>query len=278
MEQKNTNHNVEHYYSRGEILNSILNALHAMGKDLTHLTPADLAPVDEFHIRGREATIELANRVTLEPGQRVIDVGCGLGGSVRYLADTHHLQATGIDLTTEYIEGARALADIVGLHERVTFRQGNALALPFDPESFDFVWTEHAQMNIADKQAFYAEMARVLVTGGRLVFHDIFQGQGGSLHFPVPWAEESAINFLSDPEVVQKVLEAVGFRILEWEDKSHQSLEWFRTAVERLQRYGPQPLGLHLLMGATAKAKFENTIRNLQEKRIVVIQAIAEKV
>ena len=179
MDQDTIRHAVEHHYGRGDILTSILQALRDMGKDVTQLTPADLAPVDAFHIRGREATVELAKRAALQPGQRVLDVGSGLGGSVRYLAATHHVQATGIDVTAEYVDVARTLAELVGLQERVTFRQSSALALPFEVGTFDVVWTEHAQMNIADKQAFYAEMARVLGPRGRLVFHDIFQGQGG---------------------------------------------------------------------------------------------------
>jgi ubiquinone/menaquinone biosynthesis C-methylase UbiE len=277
MDPENARNAVETHYGRREILNAILRALHDMGKDVTKLAPADLAPVDEFHIRGREATVELANRAALRPGLRVLDVGSGLGGSVRYLASAHQVRATGIDLTKEYVDVARALADLVGLQDQVTFYQSSALDLPFEEGSFDVVWTEHVQMNIADKQAFYAAIARVLAPRGRLVFHDIFQGHGGPLHFPVPWAEEPAISFLTSPEAVQEVLEAVGFRILEWEDKSHQSLEWFRAVVETLQRTGPLPLGLHLLMGNTAKAKFENNIRNLQEGRFVVFQAVAEK-
>jgi ubiquinone/menaquinone biosynthesis C-methylase UbiE len=277
MGQENRRNAVESHYGRGEILNSILRALRDMGKDVAQLAPADLTPVDAFHIRGREATIELANRAALQPGQRVLDVGSGLGGSVRYLASTHHVRTTGIDLTPEYVDVARALAELVGLQEQVAFRQSSALDLPFAAGAFDVVWTEHVQMNIADKQAFYAEISRVLTPRGRLVFHDIFQGPGGPLHFPVPWAEEPSISFLATPDTAQKVLEAVGFRILEWEDKSHQSLEWFRAVVETLRRSGPLPLGLHLLMGQTAKTKFENNIRNLQEGRIVVFQAVVEK-
>src|SRR5687768_3835784 len=123
MDQENARNSVEHHYGRGDILNSIMRALRDLGKDVTQLTPADLAPVDEFHIRGRDATVELANRAALKPGLRVLDVGSGLGGSARYLASTHHVQATGIDLTAEYVDVARTLAELVGLQERVTFRQ-----------------------------------------------------------------------------------------------------------------------------------------------------------
>ena len=62
-----------------------------------------------------------------------------------------------------------------------------------------------------------------------------------------------------------------------WEDKSQQSLEWFNAMVEQRQRSGPLPLGTHLLMGNTAQAKIENLRRNLQDGRIVIFQAVAEK-
>lgn len=277
MDTPDTRHVVERHYARGEILDSILRALRAMGKDVARLAPPDLAPVDEFHVRGREATVELANRGSLKPDARVLDVGCGLGGSARYLASERHCRVTGVDLTQEYIDVATALAARVGLGDRVEYRQCSALRLPFDDGAFDVVWTEHAQMNIADKRAFYAELARVLRPGGRLLFHDIFQGGGGELRYPVPWAEEASISFLATPQVVRDILEEAGFRVLDWEDKSRQSLEWFVAAVEKLRRSGPPPLGLHLLMGETAKAKLENVIRNLREARFVVVQAVAEK-
>jgi ubiquinone/menaquinone biosynthesis C-methylase UbiE len=274
---ENATDTIERHYARGKILNSILRALREMGKDIARLAPSDLAPVDEFHIRGREATVELANRASLKPGLRVLDVGSGLGGSVRYLVSEHQCRVTGIDLTREYVDAANALADLVGLKGSVEFRQSSALDMPFEDGSFDVVWTEHIQMNIADKRAFYTEIARVLTPRGRLVFHDIFQGEGGQPHYPVPWAEDSSISFLATPAAVRTILGEVGFKILDWEDKSQHSLEWFVSVVEKMKLSGPLPLGLHLLMGNTEKAKFENIIRNLQEWRIVVFQAVAEK-
>ncbi|MDX1555887.1 MAG: methyltransferase domain-containing protein, partial [Xanthomonadales bacterium] len=230
---------VDKHYGRGGLLDSILRVLRELGKDLSQLVPSDLAPVDEFHIRGREATIELANRASLRPGLRVLDVGSGLGGSARYLAAEHQCRATGIDLTEEYIDVANALAELVGLKDGVEFRRGSALEMPFADGAFDVVWTEHVQMNIADKQAFYAEIARVLAPGGRLLFHDIFQGSGGPPHYPVPWAEDSSISFLAPPDAVRAILEELGFRIIDWEDKTRHSLDWFVATVEKIQQAGP---------------------------------------
>ena len=273
----NVREHVEKHYGRGRILDSVIAALRETGKDLARLRPEDLAPVDEFHIRGREATAELARRASLKPGSHVLDVGCGLGGSARYLAAEHQCQVTGIDLTQEYVDTANALAGMVGLSDKVAFRQASALEMPFDDGAFDVVWTEHVQMNIADKHAFYRELGRVTRPKGVLLFHDIFQGAGGPLHYPVPWAEEPSISFLAAPDEVRKTLEALGFLIRDWVDKSEPSLQWFVSAIEKLKVSGPPPLGLHLLMGDTARTKFENNLRNLREGRFVVYQAHAEK-
>ncbi len=269
-----TTNPVENHYGVGGILDSILKALSDMGKDVHQLTPIDLAPVDEFHIRGRDATIELARRASLTARMHILDVGCGLGGSARYLATEYQCQVTGVDLTQEYIDVANALAKLVGLQEVVKFRQANALELPFNDQAFDIVWTEHVQMNIADKHGFYSEIARVLKPGGRLVFHDIFQGTGGEPHYPVPWAEERSISTLAPIANMKDILEGAGLLVLDWADRSGHSIEWFQNMVEKMQNAGPPSLGLHLLTGKTAKEKFANVLRNLKEKRIVVFQGV----
>jgi MPBQ/MSBQ methyltransferase len=273
----NAPESVEKHYGRGRILDSILASLRQMGKDPAHLQPEDLAPVDEFHVRGREGTVELAVRASIRPGTRVLDVGCGLGGTARYLAVEHGCQVTGIDLTEEYVEVANALAKRVGLADRTRFLQANALAMPFADGEFDMAWTQHVQMNIADKAAFYREIGRVTAPGGRFLFHDIFAGDGGPLHFPVPWAEDASISFLATPAQAKKLLEDSGFVVRDWADTTPASLQWTLGVIERVTASGLPPLGIHLLMGETAKTKIETVVRNMREGRIVVVQACAEK-
>jgi ubiquinone/menaquinone biosynthesis C-methylase UbiE len=268
---------IDQHYAVKCIRDSILRALTGMGKDPNHLKPEDLAPVDQFHIGGREATMELATLAGLRQGCWVLDVGCGLGGSVRYLVDEHNCRATGLDSTREYVEAAKALTEMVGLSAKAEFIQGSGLEIPFPDDSFEVVWTQHAQMNIADKRRFFSEMSRVLKLGGRLVFHEILQGEGGEPHYPLPWANDPSISFLASAEFLRGYLQEAQLAILSWEDKSQRSLDWFAAMTAKLKNSGRPPLGLHLLMGENAKLKSQNQVRNLQEKRIAVIQAVAVK-
>jgi len=265
---------VEAHYTRSELGAAILRALSEDGKDLARLTMADLAPVDEFHIRGREATLELARIAGVAPGLHVLDVGCGLGGSARHLASEHGCTVTGLDATDAYCQVATMLSQRVGLADRTSFRHGSALSMPFADGAFDLAWTEHVQMNIEDKRAFYTEITRVLKPHGRLVFHDVFRGPGGEPHFPVPWAENRSLSHLITPEAAAATLAELGLRPEEWRDVTAEARDWFSRSVEKARRNGRPQTGLHLLMGENTTRKFENMGRNLDENRLTIVQAV----
>ena len=82
-------------YEDRDLWQKIEAGLEAAGKDLNSLSLDDLAPIDEFHTRGRAATRELADMANLKPSDLVLDVGCGLGGTARYLAEQRHYQHDG---------------------------------------------------------------------------------------------------------------------------------------------------------------------------------------
>jgi len=245
---------------------------------LHSLEPDDLSPIDEFHTRGKESTIEIANLAQLQPHHTVLDVGCGLGGSARYLANQHGCSVIGIDLTDEYIDVANKLTEFVKLTDKVSFQQGSALELPFPSENFDIVWTEHTQMNIADKGQFYGELSRVLKPEGRLVFHDIFSGSTNSPYYPTPWAEYDSLSSLCTQEEAKTAIQKSNLVVNEWKDKSKESIEFFKETVKKIQKSGPAPLGLHLLMGKTARTKLLNLVRNLEENRVSIVLGTALKI
>ncbi len=270
---------ISEHYARGDLAATILAAIHAAGKDQNALTVDDLAPVDQFHTRGKQATLELARRAELTAGMRVLDVGGGIGGPARTLASEMGCVVTVLDLTEEYCRTGEILTARTGLSGRVTFRHGSALDIPFTDVSFDAVWTQHSSMNIADKERLYAEIFRVLRPGGRFALYEIMAGPVSPIHFPVPWAREPTLSSLRPPAEIHSLLIGMGFKEVSWIDETVSALEWFRQrlAAAAAAPAGQPALGLHLLLGADFSAMFRNQVRNLEEKRVAVIQAVFQR-
>ena len=271
------NTTVQAHYTRPDLGSLILTALEKAGKDIDHLTPEDLAPIDAFHIRGRKATLELAQAAGLDSAMRILDVGSGIGGTSRYLAHEFGCHVTGIDLTEEYCRTATMLSDRIGLSELVNYRQGDATNLPFPEASFDVVWTEHVAMNIPDKSALYREMYRVLKPGGILAIYAILAGPSGPVIFPVPWARTQESSFLATPEALRDLLEKSGFNITDWSDTTEAARTWFVSLAEKIRKEGLPPLGFHVLLGSDFQAMAQNQRRNLEEQRIALAQVIAKR-
>ncbi len=271
------NNPVETHYTRSDLGEAILAALNAAGKDIDHLTPDDLAPVDEFHGGQRPATIRLAELVGFTGTERVLDVGSGLGGPSRYLAWHYGCRVSGVDLTAEFVRIAEMLTRLTGLTDKADFRQGNALDLPFDDMTFDVVWSQNAAMNIADRDRLYREMGRVLKPGGKLALQEVAGGPGGPPHFPVQWARTPGISFLFSQEATREALEAAGLRVLVWQDTTETALAAAKARARNAG--GPAPvLGTHLIIGADWKTMFLNSARNLEERRTELFNAVLERV
>ncbi len=275
--QARINEAIQTHYTRADLGDVILTALENVGKDVDRLSPEDLAPIDQFHIRGRAATLELARAAGLGAAKHVLDVGSGVGGTSRCLAKEFGCRVTGIDLTDEYCRAAAMLTAKTGLAHLVDYRQGDATKLPFDDQAFDVVWTEHVAMNIPDKTRLYKEMHRVLKPGGTLAIYDVLAGPSGPVLFPVPWARTRDTSFLVSPNELRKLLEETEFTVTDWTDTTEAARAWFVTLAERIRNEGFPSLGFHLLLGADFKAMAQNQGRNLQEGRIVLAQVVARK-
>lgn len=266
----------EHYKKRA-LSDVILAALKAAGKDIEHLTPDDLAPVDEFHSGGRNTTVRLAQLAQINGSERVLDVGCGIGGPSRFLASKFGCKVTGLDFTAEFVALAAMLAQRTRLADKVTYRQGDALDLPFADASFDIVWSQNAAMNIADRDRLYGEMRRVLVPGGRLALQEIAAGPGGDPFYPAPWADDKSISFLSTPHATRAALERIGFRVIAWQDTTQEALEQQMARTKALESASLPPLGLHILIGEAFPTVTKNMLRNLQEQRLKLFNAVLQR-
>jgi len=267
---------INDHYGHVNLGENILTAYEQAGRDIHSLTCDDISTFDEFHIRGRDASRELANLADLKAGEKVLDIGSGVGGPARTLAGEFGCQVVGLDLVEEYCRTADMLTARGGLSDRVSFRQGNVLEMPFEDGSFDVVWSQHMTMNIENKKRLFREVRRVLRPGGRFVIYEICAGPDSTIHLPVPWANDSTINFLVTPGKLQQMLGDAGFNELVWKDVSKISLEWFQGMIAAMAaRPKDQPaLGLNLLMGKTTPEKAKNLTRNLEEDRVRVVQGV----
>ena len=273
-----TGSDVSGHYSRGKLLERLNAALVEDGADPDHPRLDALAPYDQFHGRGMEATQELAELVKVAATDHILDIGSGIGGPARYLARRFGCRVTGIDLTAEFCEVARHLTRLLGLHGRVRIELGNALAMPFGDGSFDGAYSMNVSMNIADKRGLYREIHRVLKPGGWLVLSEVAKGAGADLDYPTPWAASSGTSFLSTPEETRRGLADAGFEVVQLRDTLAQALDFgarSRAMVERGEK--PPHRAVQLIHGEAAKQAMANTARGLAEKRIVPIEILGRK-
>ena len=265
---------VREHYANDNLEARILAGLTASGKDIERLEPDDLAPVDEFHTRGRPATVDLARLLCVTQSDVVLDLGSGLGGPARYLARTFGCAVSGVDLTPDFVATAIALSRRVGMAEAVTFRVGSALAIPFPDATFDVVWSQNVAMNIADRARLYHEVRRVLKPGGRYGFTDVVAGQGEAPLYPQPWASHAGQSHLLSADATRAAIAAAGLMVTALDDQTGDALA---LAIARRQRdaKGPSLLGSHLMLGPAWPEISANIVRNFQEGRLGYVQGVA---
>jgi ubiquinone/menaquinone biosynthesis C-methylase UbiE len=266
---------VARHYAQSDLERTVLDALVASGKELDRLTASDLAPVDEFHIGGREATSALAEQMAIAPGSHLLDIGCGIGGASRFRAEAYGCRVTGVDLTEDYVRTAEALARRIGLAGRARDRQASALALPFAPGTFDGAYMMHVGMNVEDKPALFAEARRVLKPGGVFAIYDVMQTGEGELRFPLPFAASPETSFVASPAEYRRALAAAGFEIGKERDRRAFAIDFFQRVQARVaEAGGAAPLGTHLLMGTNAPQKLANVTSGLDQGLIAPIELI----
>lgn len=256
---------VKEYWGRTGIKSDIFRILEEAG--IYDLTVEKLAPLDQFHGGGLDATRRLAMLAEIRPGVRVLDIGGGFGGPARTLATEFGCSVVSLDLSDSYIQAASALTDALQLSDRVQHLVGDALSLPFDSESFDLVWTQNSGMNIEDKNTLYSEMFRVIRTGGKLVFQEPMAGPVQPILYPVMWAKDPSMSYLRTQDEIKNIITSIGFNINHWKDVTFDQ-----------NRTSPDGHTIQsIVMGDQLKEITEMGKRNRDENRILLIHAVLSK-
>lgn len=269
---------ISRHYARGDLLEVILAGVEKMGKTPDTLTIDDLAPVDEFHIGGREASRDFLDQLSISSDDHVLDVGCGIGGASRFVAKEFGCRVTGVDLTNEYVETGASLCDWLAMNARVSLVQGNVLDLNFPDAAFSKAFMLHVGMNIPNKFGLASEVLRVLKPGALFGIYDIMKVGEEMVTFPVPWATGPEGSWLATPEEYKRALLEAGFEIIAERNRLDFALEFFAEMKARTEvSGGPAPLGLHLIMGVKASTKIQNMVVNIAKGRIAPVELVARK-
>ena len=268
---------VEKHYASEGISTRVLTALRNVNGPDTPITPDTLAPIDHFHGRGVIATEELATMLEPKASDKLLDIGCGIGGPARWIAAKYGCRVTGVDLTAEFCEAARELNGLCGVADRVQILRGSALALPIPDESVDRAYSQAALMNVSDKQGVFREAWRVFRPGGLLALSLAGVGSAGEPHYPLPWATTTAISFLATPDEVRGDLLAAGFHVVFVRDTAASLAASLAPVLKQLETEGLPSLGEHIVTGENAKEWRINWIRSLVESRVCLIEALARK-
>lgn len=268
---------ISDHWGKGDIYSRILKTMDLAGIDPASVTIEQLAPVDHFHARGLAATVELADKLLVKEGDRLVDIGCGLGGPARYFAKRFNCHVDGLDITEPFVDAANKLSALVGMEDAVHFRHGDGQKLPYDDQSFDGGYTQHVTMNAPDRDVFFNEAFRVLKPGAFFALTEHGLGEIGEPYYPVPWSEDGTGAFLMRPADTAAALGRAGFCNITVTDTGEEYLQAYKAAISRSEKGEAPIFGNHILLGTLAPQIVRNAARNIEERRTHPVQILCYK-
>ncbi|MFI1380003.1 SAM-dependent methyltransferase [Embleya sp. NPDC020886] len=198
------------------------------------LRVADLSAYDQLHYLGTQALDHAAAELALRPGARVLDVGSGLGGPARYLAEQHRCRVTGVELREPLHRLSTRLTERTGLHERVDLVHADILTASLTP-GYDHLLSLLAFLHIPERERLLRVCADALADGATFYIEDFYARR------PLTDAERRLLrDGVSCPDLPEAAryradLAAAGLQVTTWRDATEPWTDWVRDRADRFR-------------------------------------------
>ncbi|KAL9330354.1 hypothetical protein ACSQ67_005357 [Phaseolus vulgaris] len=181
---------------------------------------------------GLETTEEFVAKLGLKPGQKVLDVGCGVGGGDFYMAENFDVEVVGIDLSINMI--SLAIERAIGLNYAVEFDCADCFKKSYPDNTFDVIYTRDTMLHVKDKPTLFRSFYKWLKPGGKILITDYCKSaQSPSSEF-AEYIKKGGY-YLHDMKAYEKMLEDAGFDDLIAEDRTDQFVKTLQKELDALE-------------------------------------------
>ncbi len=267
------------HYQKQNLDDHIRKALATVINENKSFDPNIIAAVDQFHIGGLKATKDMLALANFSANDKILDIGCGIGGPARNIAKNCDTHVIGLDLSFDYCQAAHLISTQLNMSKQTQFVQANAIHLPFADNSFSGIWTQHVTMNIEDKHQLFKEFSRLLKPSGKLVMYEV-SGQDNvtkPIKYPLPWSVDGRYSFIQDSQSYRSQIEDLEMHIDHFENVTAAALNSVTRLLSMLQQNKLQKPNLSILLGDNYQAMMINLAQSLKDQSLYVYQIVALK-
>lgn len=201
----------------------------------------DPAQDQTFEAATENLTNLVTERLSLSAGQRILDIGCGVGKPAEGIARAHDVHITGITVSNHQVELAQAQVGNGTQPGQVSFQFADVMNLPFADASFDAAYAHESLCHVHDKGAAFEHTARVLRPGGRLVVADIFLSgpiNGADTEILARAGAAFQLSTVPTADEYRDLLQGAGLKVVEFTDIRHKVFHSYEVAEALLRKMG----------------------------------------
>lgn len=182
---------------------------------------------------GIETTKEFVSKLELKPGQKVLDVGCGIGGGDFYMASNFDVEVVGIDLSVNMI--SFALEKSIGLQCAVEFEVADCTTKKYPDNTFDVIYSRDTILHIQDKPALFRSFYKWLKPGGKVLISDYCRSAGTPSAEFAEYIKQRGYD-LHDVKAYGQMLKDAGFYEVIAEDRTDQFKEVLQRELNAVEK------------------------------------------